>query len=149
PLISTWPAEGQVIIDRLPEIQMDVSKLERVDPESITVRITGLGKVSHQFDPQTGIISYRMPQRIRTDTCGVRVSLKHAGNKDWEIIAWNFKIDRLAGYLPPDALEKLRDRRESEEGAPTEPEAPASEPVASPGPSPERASSPKTAAVIR
>ncbi|MBL9155123.1 MAG: polysaccharide deacetylase family protein [Verrucomicrobiales bacterium] len=125
PLITTWPADGQVIIDRLPEIQIDVSKLEGVAADSIALRVSGLGRVSHRYDPQTGIISYPLPQRLRTETCGVRLSFKHAGNRDFEIIAWNFKIDRLAGYLPPDALEKLRDKRES---APAE-EAPAAEPV--------------------
>jgi peptidoglycan/xylan/chitin deacetylase (PgdA/CDA1 family) len=118
PLISTWPAEGQVIIDRLPEIQLDVSKLEKVNPESIAFRVTGLGRVTHRYNPQTGIISYQLPQRLRSDTCGVRVSLKHAGKNDQEIIAWNFKIDRLAGYLPPEALEKLRDQREADSAEP-------------------------------
>lgn len=118
PIVSTWPADGQVIIDRMPEIQLDVSKLEKVDPESIVVRVSGLGRVTHRFDPVTGMISYRMPQRIRSESCGVRVSFKHAGNREPEIIAWNFQVDRLAGYLPPEALEKLRDRRESQPGAP-------------------------------
>lgn len=140
PLITTWPAEGQVIIDRLPEIQLDVSKLEKVDPESIALRVTGLGRVSHRFDPQTGIVSYQLPQRLRSDTCGVRVSLKHAGNRDFEIIAWNFKIDRLAGYLPPEALEKLRDQRESDAAQPAPEVAPEPAEVEAPA-------APKTAAI--
>lgn len=141
PLVSTWPAEGQVIIDRLPEVQLDVSKLKGVDPNSIVMRVAGLGRVGHIFDPKTGVISYQLPSRIRSETCGVRVSLKHAGNKDFEIIAWNFKVDQLAGYLPPEALEKLRDRRESEPAAEPAAEPVAIDPVAQPNP--------RTAAVTR
>ncbi|MCB1061631.1 MAG: polysaccharide deacetylase family protein [Verrucomicrobiae bacterium] len=114
PLVSTWPSEGQTIIDRLPEIQMSIGDLAGFDPESVTVRVTGFGKVTHTWDAESKTVRYQVPQRLRSDTCGVRVSFKHSGNSDWEIIAWNFHIDRLAGYLPNEALEELRERRETE-----------------------------------
>ena len=114
PRVSTWPSDGQTIIDRLPEIQMSVSGLEGFDPDSVVMRVTGFGKVAHTWDPGSSTVRFQVPQRLRTDSCGVRISFKHAGNRDWETIAWNFHIDRLAGYLPPDALQKLRDRRAEE-----------------------------------
>lgn len=123
PLVTTWPAEGQTIIDRRPEIQMNVAGLEGFDPNSVTMRVAGFGKVAHTWDPEKSLVRFQIPQRLRSDTCGVRVSFKHAGNRDWEIIAWNFHVDRLAGYLPPDALEKLREYRkesgEDENGVPS------------------------------
>ncbi|MCB1228897.1 MAG: polysaccharide deacetylase family protein [Verrucomicrobiae bacterium] len=118
PLVTTWPAEGQTIIDRLPEIQMNVAGLEGFDPESVVMRVTGLGKVTHHWDADTSTVRFQIPQRLRSDTCGVKVSFKHAGKKDWEVIAWNFHIDRLAGYLPPDALDKLREHREESDETP-------------------------------
>lgn len=114
PRVSTWPSDGQTIIDRLPEIQMSVSGLEGFDPDSVVMRVTGFGKVEHSWDPGSAMVRFQVPQRLRADSCGVRVSFKHSGNRDWETIAWNFHIDRLAGYLPPDALQKLRDRRAAE-----------------------------------
>ncbi len=113
PLVTTWPAEGQTIIDRMPEIQMSVAGLPGFDPESVTVRVTGFGKVAHTWDAANSTVRYQIPQRLRADTCGVRVSFKHAGKSDWEIIAWNFHIDRLAGYLPPTALDRLREQRQT------------------------------------
>jgi len=100
PLVSTWPAEGQSIADRLPEIQVDLSKLSGVAPDSIAVRVTGFGLVSHHYDPGSGMVSYQIPQRIRSESCGVRVSFRHSGNSDTEIIAWNFSINHMAEYLP-------------------------------------------------
>lgn len=100
PLVTTWPAEGQSIADRLPEIQIDLSKLSGVDPKSIEVRVTGFGLVTHEYDPGSGIVSYRVPQRIRAETCGVQVNFHHSGNTGQEVIAWNFSIDQMADYLP-------------------------------------------------
>lgn len=135
PLVTTWPSEGQTIINRLPEIQMSVSGLEGFDPESVVMRITGFGKVTPSWDPATSTIRFQVPQRLRSDTCGVRVSFKHAGNRDWETIAWNFHIDRLASLLPPDALERLRERRAEDAADPDSPESSGEpEPVANGAP---------------
>jgi hypothetical protein len=100
PMVTTWPTDGQSIANRLPEIQVDLSKLKGVDPKSIAVRVTGFGQVSHQYDPGTGIVSYQIPQRIRSEFCGVQVTFRHSGNSDQEVVAWNFSIDQMADYLP-------------------------------------------------
>ena len=100
PLVTTWPADGQSIANRLPEIQVDLSKLSGVNSDSIVVRVTGFGLVPHEYDPGSGIVSYQIPQRIRSESCGVQVSFRHSGNSDQEVIAWNFTINQMAEYLP-------------------------------------------------
>ncbi len=102
-LVQMTPDKDATIKNRLPRIEMDLSRLEGVVPESISMRITGLGMAPHDYDPATGIISYQIPQRLRGETCGVQVEFRHSGNKDPERIGWNFKIDKLAEYLSADA----------------------------------------------
>ncbi|NNE92572.1 MAG: polysaccharide deacetylase family protein [Verrucomicrobiales bacterium] len=102
PLVTTYPESGATIKNRLPRIEMDVSKLSGVNPDSISMRITGYGSVPHEYDPETGIISYQIPQRLRGDSCGVVVDLRHTGNNETEKIGWNFKINQLAEYLSSD-----------------------------------------------
>ncbi|MEM6915353.1 MAG: polysaccharide deacetylase family protein [Verrucomicrobiota bacterium] len=99
PLVTVKPPEGSVIGNRLPLIEVDLSKLVAVDPESITMRISGFGKVPFDFDPTTGLVSYQIPQRLRLEECGVQVSFKHNGAEDHETIGWSFQVKRLADYL--------------------------------------------------
>lgn len=99
PLVTVYPADNSTIGDRLPVIEVDLSKLEGVEPDSISMRISGFGKVSPTFDPATGKLTYQIPQRLRLEAYGVQVSFRHGGSSDNEAIAWNFQLDRLADYL--------------------------------------------------
>lgn len=102
PLVSVRPPANSVVGNRLPLIEVDLGRLEGLQADSIVMRISGFGKVSHQFDPATGIVSYQTPQRLRSEFCSVRVSFKHAGSSDYEVIGWDFKVHRLADYLSND-----------------------------------------------
>jgi len=105
PRVTVDPPAGSLVGNRLPLIEVDLSRLEDVAPGSISMRITGFGKVPHHYDPATGLVTYQIPQRLRLETCGVQVSFRHAGNDDTEVIAWDFDIDRLADYLSSDVTE--------------------------------------------
>ena len=103
PLVSVKPPANTILGNRLPLIEIDLSKLTGVDPASMTLRVTGFGKVPHQFDPATGLVTYQVPQRLRLDTCGVQLTFRHAGSKENEVIGWTFQINQLADYLSSDA----------------------------------------------
>lgn len=102
PLVTVKPPANSVLGNRLPLIEIDLSKLGGVDPASLILRVTGFGVVPHQFDPAVGLVTYQIPQRIRLDTCGVQLSFRHAGSSDTEIIGWTFEIDQAADYLSSD-----------------------------------------------
>lgn len=102
PLVTVKPPSNSVLGNRLPLIEIDLSKLSGVDPASLILRVTGFGIVPHQFDPAAGLVTYQIPQRIRLDTCGVQLSFRHAGSPDNEIIGWTFGIDKAADYLSSD-----------------------------------------------
>ncbi len=104
PLVTTRPADGEKISARLPLIEMDVSKLVGVEPESIRMRVSGLGEVPHEFDPTAGVIRYQVPQKLRSENCNVQVVISHEGSEKPEVIAWKFRVDLGAGYLPQKEL---------------------------------------------
>lgn len=105
PLVTVRPPSGSLVGNRLPLIEVDLSQLEGVVPDSISMRITGFGEVAHEYDPGTGIVSYQIPQRLRQEFCSVQVGFRHSGNTDGEIIGWEFKIDRVADYLSSEVTE--------------------------------------------
>ena len=102
PLVTVKPPANSVLGNRLPLIEIDLSKLTGVDPASLTLRVTGFGKVPHQFDTATGLVTYQVPQRLRLDSCGVQLTFRHAGSKENEVIGWTFRIDPIADYLSSD-----------------------------------------------
>ena len=99
PLVTVLPPANSTIGNRLPLIEVNLSKLDGIVTDSISMRITGFGKVPHTFDPDSGIVSYQIPQRIRSENCGVQLGFRHGGNTEPEIIGWNFVMDRTADYL--------------------------------------------------
>ena len=103
PLVTVKPAANTMIGNRLPLIEVDLSKLTGIDPESIVLRVSGFGRVSHRFDPASGRLTYQIPQRLRVEACAVQLSFRHAGSEDNELIGWTFQIDPLADYLSSDS----------------------------------------------
>lgn len=99
PLVSVKPPVDAVVGNRLPLIEVDLSRLSGVDPASIVLRIGGFGQVAPSFDPASGRLTYQIPQRLRLETCAVQLSFRHAGSEENETIAWSFRIDPIADYL--------------------------------------------------
>ena len=108
PLVSVTPSANSVVGNRLPLIEVDLSKLTGVDPESIVLRVSGFGRVSHRFDPASGRLTYQIPQRLRVETCAVQLSFRHAGSKENELIGWTFQVDPLANYLSSDSAAPVK-----------------------------------------
>ncbi len=103
PLVTVKPLDGSLIGNRLPLIEVDLSQLTALDVESISMRVSGFGKVPHDYDPATGLVTYQIPQRLRLEQCGVQVSFKHDGKAEYETIGWGFQVKRIADYLSSDA----------------------------------------------
>ncbi len=99
PLVAVKPDANSVVTSRLPMVEVDLSKLQGVEADSIVLRISGFGRVEPVFDAATGRLSYQIPQRLRAETCAVQLSFRHAGSKENEVIGWTFRVDPLADYL--------------------------------------------------
>jgi len=97
-LIKVSPAEGEVVANRQPLIQFDYSKLDGVEPTSLSMRVGGFGTVPAILDEGAKILSWQVPRKLRNDTCQVQVSLKQGGKS--QRVAWSFAIDKLVLYTP-------------------------------------------------
>ncbi len=117
PLVSVKPEANSVIANRLPLIEVDLSKLKGIDPESIVLRISGFGRVAPSFDAASGRLTYPISQRLRVETCAVQLSFRHAGSKENEVIGWTFRVDPLADYLSSQSSSQSNPSKSTEAAA--------------------------------
>jgi len=95
------PDSGQKVTTRLPTITADLSKVENIDPDTVEMRIAGLGKVPAIYDPKTKTISWTVNRPLRFPACIVKVQWRLEGkNKHEPALTWTFVVDREAAYLP-------------------------------------------------
>src|SRR5437870_8153055 len=89
--LSTQPADGETARTALPLIKANLSGIGAIDPQSVQLRISGLGVVPASYDPKTGTVSYQVTQKLREKSCTVILSAK-SGDKKVET-HWTFGID--------------------------------------------------------
>ncbi len=77
--LETAPAGGAVIADPLPVISADLSGAGTVDPASVKLVLSGFGQLPAVFDPATGVVSYRMRDRLHGGAYTTTVSAKADG----------------------------------------------------------------------
>lgn len=99
-LIQLSPKPDAVITDRTPVIEVDLSKIGTILPESIKLRIAGVGTVPASYDPATLKVRYEFPYRLRREECAASLSFQRDATQPAEVVSWRFKIDLAAAYLP-------------------------------------------------
>ena len=115
--LQTQPAEGETIKNALPLIKANISPLGTIDPGTVEMRVSGLGKVDASFDPKSSTVAYQVTQRLKDKNCTVIVSAKSGGKK--VETHWTFNIDDAGSGAAPAT-------------SPTASTAPAATPAASP-----------------
>lgn len=103
-LVELLPKPGSTITERQPVIQANLARLGQIMPESIKVRLSGFGLVPASFDPQTFIVSYRLPVKLRRTDYSITLMFQRAAEQPEELINWHFKVDLAASYLPPEPV---------------------------------------------
>jgi peptidoglycan/xylan/chitin deacetylase (PgdA/CDA1 family) len=99
-LLEVLPQPGSVIIERRPLIQVNLSRLGPILPETLALRLTGFGLVPVKYDPSTQTASYQVPIKIRRPDVNATLTFKRATDQPEELVNWSFKIDLTAAYLP-------------------------------------------------
>jgi peptidoglycan/xylan/chitin deacetylase (PgdA/CDA1 family) len=95
------PEAGAIVNSRLPEISADLSKVENLDPASLTMKVSGFGEVPATFTPETKKVSWQVNRRLRQPTCQVAITWKDTSGKAPESpLRWSFQLDLEAAYLP-------------------------------------------------
>lgn len=99
-LIQLTPKPDAIVTDRMPVIEADLKKLGAIIPQSIKLRIAGLGTVPVAYDPATMIVRYEFPYKLRREECTLSLSFQRDATQPAEVVSWRFKIDLAAAYLP-------------------------------------------------
>lgn len=99
-LIELSPLPEEVITERQPLIQANLKGLGSIVPESVKLRIGGLGVVPASYDLLNMKVSYRLPYKLRRDGCAVTLSFKRNVEAEDEVVNWRFKVNLTAAYIP-------------------------------------------------
>ncbi len=95
------PPPGSVINTRLPEISVDLSAADNMDPATLKMQVAGFGEVPANYASEGKIFSWQVNRRLRQPVCQVQVTWKTLDGKETETpLKWTFQIDRGAAYLP-------------------------------------------------
>jgi peptidoglycan/xylan/chitin deacetylase (PgdA/CDA1 family) len=100
PLVTLKPLPEELIHERQPLIQANLKGLGSILPETVKMRVGGLGVVPARYDPVTMTVSYQMPYKLRRDECAVTLNFKRAPEQADEVVSWRFKVDLAAAYAP-------------------------------------------------
>ncbi len=95
------PQPGAIINTRLPEISVDLSAVEDLDPATLKMQVAGFGEVPANYASEAKTFLWRVNRRLRQPVCQVQVTWKDTAGKETETpLKWSFQIDREASYLP-------------------------------------------------
>lgn len=97
-LVELKPLPEELINERQPMIQANLKGLGSVMPETVKMRVGGLGVVPAVYDPATMTVSYRLPYKLRREECAVTLNFKRAAEQPDEVVSWRFKVDLAAAY---------------------------------------------------
>ncbi len=94
------PEPGSVVNSRTPEISADLSGVENLDPDSLTMTIPGFGIVPAEFDAASGSFSWTPNRRLRHQIYRIEIQWRdNDGERPENPLTWSFQIDRTAAYL--------------------------------------------------
>jgi peptidoglycan/xylan/chitin deacetylase (PgdA/CDA1 family) len=91
PGIPVQPAHGSTLAAEPAKLEVDFSGVGKVDPKSVTLRISGLGVVVPEFDPVSNLLSYPLHERLHHRDVQVVASARVDGRK--MDVAWQFRLD--------------------------------------------------------
>ena len=94
----TQPANDEHTPNPRPTIKADMASLGDVDPNSVQMRISGLGLVPAKYDAQSKSASYQVTQNLIPRAYTVIISAKAQGRR--VETRWNFTVDQSASATP-------------------------------------------------
>jgi peptidoglycan/xylan/chitin deacetylase (PgdA/CDA1 family) len=96
--LSTSPANGETVRTALPLIRANISSFGQIDPNSLQMRISGIGLVKPSFDAKNSIVSYQVTQKL-SGPVTVIISATVGGKKTES--TFTFKVDEAGAAAAP------------------------------------------------
>lgn len=91
----TQPMNDEKVTNPKPLIKANLATMGELEPNSVAMRISGIGPVPAQYDAKTKMVSYQVPQPLRDQSYTVIISAK-SGGKPVET-RWTFNVEAGAG----------------------------------------------------
>ncbi len=91
--INPQPADGSTASSK-PLIRANLGAIGGIEPDSVKMRVSGLGLVPANYDPASKTITYQVTQPLHGDACSVIVEAKIRGKK--AEAQWNFTLAEAA-----------------------------------------------------
>jgi hypothetical protein len=99
-IVELNPKPDATITDRRPIIEANLTNAGAVLPESVKLRIGGLGTVPALYDEASKTVRYQFPYRIRREEVVASLTYQRQDATQAEVINWRFKVDLAASYMP-------------------------------------------------
>ena len=97
----TQPMEGETIKDPKPVLKANLATMGEVEPNSVEIRVSGIGPVPAKYDPATKMVTGQVTQQLRDRDYTVILSAKVKGKK--VEARWSFKFDPAGAAPAPEA----------------------------------------------
>ena len=88
--VPTQPADGATISDPRPIIQAHLENFGSLVPKTLSMRISGFGKVDAKFDPASKTLSYQPSRKLGATSYTVIVSGESQGKR--QQVKWSFSV---------------------------------------------------------
>ena len=102
--LSTEPADGATVRNAQPLIKANLAGMGRIDPNTLRMRISGLGVVPASYDPIADTFSYQLTRKFPAGVCTVVMTAK-TDNKRVET-HWSFTVAEDDPSAAPPASNK-------------------------------------------
>jgi len=89
--LALTPADGSRTSEAQPEISANLKSFGGVKPESVQLRISGIGLVKGAYDPKTQTVTWRPEKKLQDDTYTVIVSAENPQGRKQEA-RWKFSV---------------------------------------------------------
>lgn len=94
----TEPMEGETISDPQPVLKANLATLGDLEPDSVEMRVSGIGPVAAKYDPETKLVEAHLTQKLKESAYTVIVSGKSKGRKLQT--SWTFNYAAGGAQVP-------------------------------------------------
>lgn len=122
--LNPHPADGAKIADPQPEIKADLTAFGKFNPNTLSVRISGIGLVKGHYDEATKTFTYKPTKKLPDNTYTVIITAGPQGKRQEG--RWSFTI------AADEKEEAVAEKAEKPEARETKPEEPAPDPATPP-----------------
>ncbi len=100
PPFEVVPAANATVPSEVPVVKADLSGIPGLIPQSVTMRVSGYGRVPCRLDASSKLVSWTPPTRFYLPSVTVRLGWKTNASPAKQTATWTFRTDRRVQLAP-------------------------------------------------